>query len=161
MRPIDRETLWSLKAAIRDLISRAGKLHRSEEITGLSTSHLQRCGDPDADCTLNLPAVILLERDTGKPIVTDLLASLSGYRLVPIDGGPTIAAPVPAAFAAAVEETSDLMTTTAAALVDRRVSETEARNIAADATDARDAIDGLTRSVACNDLRIVPRPGGL
>lgn len=154
------EVRWGLKAATRDLIRRSGGGRRAEEITGVSDTQLSRYADPDGDGLIGLAATILLERDTGRPIVTEFLASLAGYRLVPIEGGTPNTEPASAVFAGVVAEVGDLLETTSAALVDGAVSENEARSIATDAAAARDAIDDLTRTVARRDLRVVPRHGG-
>lgn len=151
---------WGLKAATRDLIRRCGGARRAEAITGVSDTHLSRCGDPDSDSVIGLAAVVLLEADAGRPAVTEFMAGLSGFRLVPVDSPSAQPETMPSAFAEVVAETGDLLETTSAALVDGSVSENEARGIATDASQARDAIDDLTRTVACTDLRLVPRHGG-
>jgi hypothetical protein len=158
MQPIEQHIVWTVKGLTRDLVDRAGKIERAAAKVGLSPSHLQRCGDPDVESTLNLPAVILLERDTGRPLVTEYLALLAGFRLVPLDAKPG-ATGVAEAFTGAVGEVSELLATTAGAISDDVVTEREKRSIAEAGTDARDAIDGLTRAVASSPVRLVPRRG--
>jgi hypothetical protein len=154
--PLPDRVRWQIKAATRGLVDRAGGYRRAEEITGVSDTHLQRCGDTEHDGLIGLAAVIHLERDVGRPLVTELLASLAGYRLVRADRPPEHA-PVPVAFSSALEETSALMTEAAAALADGHVSEHEARSIAAAADKARASIDDLSHSVAVPELRVVSR----
>jgi hypothetical protein len=150
----DSEVRWLLSAATRDLVTRAGRLERAAVTCGLSTSHLQRCCDPDSDSILPVVAAILLEQDTGKPIVTELLASLAGYRLVPIDGAPVAAAPVADAFAGTVREVGDVLTTTSSAIADGVVTETEARHIANAIGGAKVQLDGLSRALASHGSRV-------
>ena len=73
---------YRLKAAFRDLVEKAGGLDRAAERTGYGKSSLQRWTSPDHPDVMPVTAAMLLESDTGCPLVTRAMATLQGHALL-------------------------------------------------------------------------------
>ena len=72
---------YRLKAAFRDLVEKAGGLERAAERTGYGKSSLQRWASAEHPDVMPLTAALLLEADTGSPLVTAAMAGLQGLSL--------------------------------------------------------------------------------
>jgi hypothetical protein len=72
---------YRLKAAFRDLVEKAGGLERAAERTGYGKSSLQRWASAEHPDVMPLTAALLLESDTGSPLVTAAMAGLQGLSL--------------------------------------------------------------------------------
>lgn len=82
---LSQPVTFRLKAAFRDLIASAGGLERAATITGYGKSSLHRWASPEHPDLMPIIAVLLLEADTGQPLVTAAQAALQGYALVRLD----------------------------------------------------------------------------
>lgn len=159
--PVPADLVWQIKAATRELVAKAGKLDRAAQVSGLSTSHLQRCGstaDEHKGSVLPMLAVYLLEHDTGLPLVSRIMAAATGHDLA--HGRPVAAASsaVPTAFTATLAAVGDLARETAEALEDGAVSPNEARSIYEAGERALSSIEQLRRAAAAaaSAPRVVP-----
>ncbi len=87
-RPCSDNEYSRLKQATRHLVKACGGLEAAAAITRVGHSELSRYYDPREK--LHIPADIVadLERDCGRPILTQTLANLIGFELVQM---PTIA----------------------------------------------------------------------
>ena len=72
---------YRLKAAFRDLVEKAGGLERASIRTGYGKSSLQRWASAEHPDVMPLTAALLLEADTGSPLVTAAMAGLQGHSL--------------------------------------------------------------------------------
>lgn len=79
-----------LKTAFRLLAGSVGKLeYLAEYITRITPGCLSRAGNVADDYWPPMDAVLDLERAAPKPLVTEYMARIQGYRLVPMgDAGP-------------------------------------------------------------------------
>ena len=73
----------SLKAAFRCLVKQAGGQQSAASITRVDHQRIGRYGRVHEDMQAPLDVVADLESDIGEPVVTVILADLSGYILVP------------------------------------------------------------------------------
>lgn len=78
----DRDWIFRIKAATRDLVDRAGGLERAGRITGRGKSTVERWRNGDAD-VIPLIAALQLERDVGEPMITRAMAEIGGRSLGP------------------------------------------------------------------------------
>jgi hypothetical protein len=78
------ETYERLKGSARDLIGAAGGPRRCQGITRGTESLLSRYGARQEEVFAPIDVIADLEKDAGEPIVTRLLAELSGHLLVPV-----------------------------------------------------------------------------
>ncbi|MCX5569627.1 hypothetical protein [Kaistia nematophila] len=83
-RIFSNETYERLKGAARDLIGAAGGPRRCQGITRGTESLLSRYGARQEEVFAPIDVIADLEKDAGEPIVTKLLAELSGHLLVPM-----------------------------------------------------------------------------
>lgn len=78
MTVIDRKAFFRLKAAMHDLIDRAGGIERASEVCGYSRSAVGRWHCRAAEDLMPLAAVLTLEAETGSPLVTRAMAGING-----------------------------------------------------------------------------------
>lgn len=83
-RIFSNDTYERLKGAARDLIGAAGGPRRCQGITRGTESLLSRYGARQEEVFAPIDVIADLEKDAGEPIVTKLLAEISGHLLVPI-----------------------------------------------------------------------------
>ncbi|WP_051230970.1 hypothetical protein [Kaistia adipata] len=83
-RIFSNQTYERLKGAARDLIGAAGGPRRCQGITRGTESLLSRYGARQEEVFAPIDVIADLEKDAGEPIVTRLLAELSGHLLVPM-----------------------------------------------------------------------------
>lgn len=83
-RIFSNETYERLKGAARDLVGAAGGPRRCQGITRGTESLLSRYGARQEEVFAPIDVIADLEKDAGEPIVTRLLAELSGHLLVPV-----------------------------------------------------------------------------
>lgn len=75
-----------IKAATRKLVTAAGGIESAAQVTRVSAASLSLYGLLHKEQFIPADAVGDLERDTGVPLVTRVLAELAGYDLVPRQG---------------------------------------------------------------------------
>ena len=83
------EWLFRVKAATRDLVRRAGGFVRAGEISGRGKSSVERWCSTDHVDVIPIPAALLLQAETGSPLVTIAMAEIAGRQLAPKGGEPT------------------------------------------------------------------------
>lgn len=83
-RLFSNDTYERLKGAARDLVSAAGGPRRCQGITRGTESLLSRYGARQEEVFAPIDVIADLEKDAGEPIVTRVLAELSGHLLVPV-----------------------------------------------------------------------------
>lgn len=142
----------AIKAASRDLVSECGGARRASDVTGLSHQVISRCisADPEnADRFLRVDIVADLEGESGRPIVTELLAELSGHVLVPAPRGTNSeAVALISRVSDMLAEVSDVSGGVAAALRDDRVTAAEARSLHTEVREAMQALAALDQQIA-------------
>lgn len=139
---------YRLKAAQRDLISRAGGIERSADIASLSKSQIGRfnnSGDPEL---MPLSAVLMLEAECAAPLVTQVMAELNGRRLADAEVGEAANACIMASHAEVVVQAGELMAKGAMAFADGRLTPSEAAGIDRQAASLEHAVSDLRRAAA-------------
>ncbi len=81
------EWFYRVKASTRDLVKRAGGLVRAGNICGYSKSNLDRWCSTDHVEVIPIAAALLLESETGSPLVTQAMAEINGRALGPSGSG--------------------------------------------------------------------------
>jgi hypothetical protein len=117
-----------LKAASRNVVTHAGTAAQLSAVTRVSESQINKyVGQPYPDF-MPLDVVLDAELAAGAPIITQTLAAIQGYRLVPIDG--PVNAPISARDAVSmVKGATDAAGVIFAATEDNFVDEGEKREI--------------------------------
>ena len=145
---------YRLKAAFRDLVEKAGGLERAAERTGYGKSSLQRWASPDHPDVMPLTAVLLLEGDTGSPLVTRAMAVLQGHTLVNntacIDADAT-PPPLLAQWALMGKSFTEMAGGMAFAMADGEVTVTEARAIDEAAAALQHQIENIRKRLASHN----------
>lgn len=154
-RPIDDGWFIAIKQATRDLIKACGNIVTAGEIAHASKSEVSRwqsATDPDI---IPLAAVLALEAETGKPLVTATMARLHGRRL---DGEQVCSASaIAAGHAQMMQQGARLMQDMAMALADGQITPAEAASLRRVGGDVMRAVGDL-----CTQLESVqsgPKPG--
>lgn len=145
MSLLPAEWLFRVKAATRDVVSRAGGLVRAGEISGHSKSQVHRWGSPDHPDVIPLPAALMLESETGSALVTRAMAEIAGLRLEAADPA---AGDFLTTYARAARAQAELAATVAEAQSDGSVSRNEASAIAERADEVQDAVGELKGAAA-------------
>lgn len=126
----------ALKEATRELIGEGRKLKGSAFRTRVGKSSLSRYQAlSDANIFMPVDIVADLENAAQKPVVTHILAKLSGWEifpLPPVDATGKVSMQLKQVF----KESGELLVTGAAALEDNRVDASEAREVLKEADDA-------------------------
>lgn len=96
-----KTTIFTLKAAVRSLVQRAGgntacanainDVGLGGSMTPSRISDVMSAADDKLGHHLNLAQIAILEAQVGEPIVTAVLGQLIGYRLIPHDQEPEAA----------------------------------------------------------------------
>lgn len=141
------EWMFRVKAATRDLTRRAGGLVRAGEICGRGKSTVERWGSTDCTDIIPIPAALLLQAETGAPLITAAMAEIGGRQLAPADD-----APAPGGFMAAhvrlAKETADYQHAVTAAAEDGVITANEQRDIDREATELVAAATDMRSEIA-------------
>ncbi|RFB95198.1 hypothetical protein B5K11_09605 [Rhizobium leguminosarum bv. trifolii] len=92
MRASHEHQQGRLKAATRAVVTQAGTAAQLASGTRVSESQINKYVGPAYPDFMPLDVVLDAELLAGAPIITQALASIQGYRLVPVDGA--VAAPI-------------------------------------------------------------------
>lgn len=139
---------YRIKAAQRDLVKIAGGIERVVEITSTSKSHVGRWNNPADPDLMPLNAVMMLEAETGQPLVTSVMASVNGRRLSDPDGGGGEDHALIARFGSAARQAGELISTGMRAMADGRVTDAEKAEIDREAGKLERDLSKLRMSVA-------------
>ncbi|HQF30277.1 MAG TPA: hypothetical protein PLJ34_02420 [Hyphomicrobiales bacterium] len=141
-RPTHERDILALKGAFRQLVIAAGGQESAASITRVSQSQISRAGSTNEMETLPALDVIAdLEMDTGRPIVTQALARLTGHEVVALPpAGETSPAAWMAHLGRLIAEAGDVETALVAALADGRVTPDEAQRLDREADEVIEAL---------------------
>lgn len=139
---------YRIKAAQRDLIKIAGGIERAAEITSISKSHVGRWNNVGDTDLMPLSAVLQLEAEAGKPLITQVMAETNGRRLDDPTGPEGRTGNLLSRYSETVRQAGELMATGAQAFADGRVTPAEAVAIDRAASVMEQAISELRRAVA-------------
>lgn len=142
---IDRKAFFRLKAAMHDLIDRAGGIERAAELCGYSKSAVGRWHCRHSEDFMPLAAIVALEAETGSPLVTRAMAGLNGLECT---AAPTGEAHVMGAYVKLTEKTASLNSTVANAMADGVITPGELTQIDEAASAAENATERLRQTVA-------------
>lgn len=142
---IDKKAFFRLKAAMHDLIDRAGGLDRAAEICGYSRSAVGRWHCRHAEDLMPIAAIITLEIDCGAPLVTRAMCGLHGLDCSTAPQGETH---VMGAYVSLTEKTASLNSTVASAMADGVITPGELTQIDEAASAAENATERLRQTVA-------------
>lgn len=146
---LPKSQFFRLKAATRDLIDMAGGIERAAGITAHGKSTVQRWRSAEHADVMPLTAVLLLEADTGSPLVTRAMAALQGFDLVATGGqGDEVRPGLLQRWAAFNSAFSALAGGMAFAMADGEVTVTETREIDAAAASLAAQIESLRQQLA-------------
>ena len=140
---MSKERIFRIKAATRDLIDRAGGIVRAGDIAGVAKSTMHRFGSPDHGDVIPISAALVLEAETGCPLITRAMAEINGARLEV--SGADVGGHFLASFAAIGKETAELMAALADAQADGTVTANEFKRIDKEAADLQDALANLRK----------------
>ncbi|MDR6952317.1 hypothetical protein J2X65_001672 [Ancylobacter sp. 3268] len=127
-RAISDSTIFRLRAAQRDLIDACGGIARAAKICNYSAGHVGRWNNPNDNDLMPITAVVALEGDCGRALVTSIMADLNGRDLT--DGAPAEATGnVDAAYADVLGALAAATSEYAIAKEDGRISPSEAERI--------------------------------
>ncbi|MFS2324013.1 hypothetical protein U2P60_00995 [Brucella sp. H1_1004] len=153
-----------IKSAQRDLIKYCGGIERVSEITSISKSQVGRWNNTTDTDLMPLNAVYMLERECGVPVVTTAMAALNGRRLADPDDDVRATGNLLAAHSSVMRNASELMSVSAQAFADGKVTHAEATqmdrvssNLERSVTDLRSSISHQMANAKRGDpsLRIV------
>ena len=140
------EWLFRVKAATRDLVRHAGGLVRAGDICGYGKSSVDRWGSTDHVECIPLGAALLLEAETGAPLVTTAMAEINGRGLGPKGeggGGGFIAAHIDLA-----RQSAEYSAAVADAMEDGVITPNEQKIIDREAADVHRAAARVQDTVA-------------
>lgn len=85
-RPSSETERMELKAGTRRALSLAGRANGFSLVTRVEPPVLSKYGSPSEEASFMPVDVVLdLEREIGLPLITEMLAAMQGFRLVPLD----------------------------------------------------------------------------
>jgi hypothetical protein len=154
---IEKKTFFRLKAAMCDLIERAGGIERAADVCGYSRSAVGRWHCRHADDMMPIVAIMLLETDTEAPLVTRAMASLNGLDCTAYGGTSDH---LMTAYVDASAKTAVLNSEVASAMADGVVTPSELTRIDQAASNAAASVEALRGSVATaagKPLRVVEK----
>lgn len=136
-----------LKAATRQALAIA-RPTRFAAVTRVDAPALSKYGDPfTANAFMPIDIVADLERDLGAPLITEALAALQGYRLVPVGDGDAGGRIGVDDLASLSKEGGDVVQTIATAMADGRIDGHERRAIAAEIAENVTVLRRIGRKV--------------
>ena len=138
-RQLPASDYQKLKAASRALVATVGGAVAAAGVTRGDHQSVSRYGSahPDnADRFMPIDVLADLESESEQPVLTRVLAEMSGYLLVPVPRAVGSGTALGRVVAAALKETSQVFVRMADALGDGRLSADEAKEIAAEVNEA-------------------------
>lgn len=140
------------KAAMADLIERAGGQRRAGELVGLSQQLMSRVNLRDDPTMLSGDAKLALEIEAGEPLLTRIEAELLGFRLEPLAAPTSHADGTPFdAHAAVMAEVGDVCSTFAACVRDGHYSRADAGLVGKALRELRREIERFERVNAATE----------
>ena len=155
MTIIDRKSFFRLKAAMHDLIDRAGGIERAAELCGYSKSAVGRWHCRHAEDFMPLAAIVTLEAETASPLVTRAMCGLNGLEC---SAAPSEETHVLGAYVRLTEKTASLNATVANAMADGVITPGELTAIdeaASEATESTERLRGAVAAAAGRPVRVV------
>lgn len=126
---IPETSILRIKAATRDLVKACGGVVRAGEIALVSKTEVSRWQAPGSPDLITIPATLALEADCGLPLVTQVMADMSGRRLSDPDADQRQQACLATNIAETLRKSAEVMTSYAAAIADGVVTAAEAEVI--------------------------------
>lgn len=129
----------AIRAATRKLISTVGGPVAAAGVTRGDHQNISRYGSahPDnAERFMPIDVVADLEAECEQPVLTSLLARMTGHMLVTVPQVSPSGSPLAAITAASLKETADVFVALGASLGDGRLSKAEAEAIAREIDEA-------------------------
>ena len=133
--------IFEIKAAFRELVKLAGGQEYVARLTGMPQSKISEAGSVNhEDRAPRVDHVAALEAETGRPLITKLLADFAGLELAPAGsfkiGDPHL-------HLAIIKESGDVTAAISQALADGQISPSEARSLKRQADEAIDALQSF------------------
>ncbi|OCC05237.1 hypothetical protein BA190_10055 [Labrys sp. WJW] len=126
---IPETSILRIKAATRDLVKVCGGVVRAGEIALLSKSEISRFQAPGSPDLITIPAALALEADCGLPLVTQVMADMSGRRLTDPEAEERQQACLASDISETLRKSAEVMTAYASAIADGVVTAAEAEAI--------------------------------
>lgn len=147
-----------IKAAQRDLIKLCGGLDRCVELTSISRSHLgwmQNAADGEI---MPIPAVLALEADCGQPLMTSVMAGISGRRLTDPDEEQAVSACVLSTYAEYKRDDAELGVEVALSMADGDFTPSEITRADRKAAKVQEKLSDFRAALASGKAIGGPRP---
>ncbi|WP_108661059.1 phage regulatory CII family protein [Acuticoccus kandeliae] len=116
-RELPEADYLKLKAASRDLVRAVGGVTKAAQVTRLDAGRISRAASNNDSSFLPLDVVADLEAHAEDPIVTRVLAGMSGFTVVPDEVTPSRSSPLQL-LTAVVKEGADVVATLTEAYAD-------------------------------------------
>jgi hypothetical protein len=142
---IQKQHFFRLKAAMADLIDRAGGIERAADLCGYSKSAVGRWHCRNNDDLMPMAAIVAMECETGSHFVTQAMCGIHGMSAAPVAND---AVQFLGAYVAVSQHHSDLQAAVAGALSDGIITGTEQQKIEAKAARAAEDIEALRGTLA-------------
>lgn len=142
---LQKPAFFRLKAAMHDLIDRAGGIERAAELCGYSKSAVGRWHCRHAEDMMPIAAALALEIDSGFPLVTRAMAGLNGLEC---STSGTAEPHVMGAYVALTEKSAALNSTVACAMADGVITPGELLQIDEAASATEGATERLRQTLA-------------
>lgn len=137
----------ALKAALRRLVRSAGGQESASAVTRVDHQRLSKYGNASQPMQAPVDVIADLERDTGLPAVTQVLAQIAGYDLVPRAAGSGAAIHPTKMLADIGRESADSMRVLADAIADGVVTPREAVDIRRELLELSAAVSGVVAAM--------------
>lgn len=140
----------SLKAATRRLVDKAGGPSAAADVTRTAHQHLSAYGSVNRDLAerfMPIDVAADLEAETGDPVVTRVLARLSGYLLVQAPRTDHLGSHLAKAVANALKETSEVFLAIAERSADGKICADDVKVIGREIDEALSKLAALKLQV--------------
>lgn len=149
------EWLYRVKAATRDLVRMAGGYVRAGEISGRGKSSVERWCSTDHVDVIPITAALLLQAETGAPLVTIAMAEIEGRQLTPKGSEPSGGGFL-AAHVRVSKEAADYANAVARAQEDGVISPNEKAEIDREAAELAQAVADQRDTLAASGGHAIP-----
>jgi len=146
--PISDAWFHRVKAATRDLVKTCGGVVRAGEIACVSKTEISRWQNAADEGIVPLPAMLALEAECGLPIVTTVLADLSGRRLAHQPESTSEASTVTGRYADVIRATAAMMAVGATTMADSKVTAAGAELLDRSASEVERCLAPLRHDLA-------------
>ena len=160
VRPADSD-FHRLKQATRVLVKICGGVESAADLTSYSKSEVSRWQVATAPLLIPIDAALILERECGLALVTSVMASINGRRLVEPEGqGGGATSAVINRYVDVIRAATDLLGTGTAVFADQALTGSESELLHRGVSQLRATVEALDKDLADFRGGSAPRSGG-